>query len=490
MELGLVPLLISLLGYIFLGPVVTALLIVNEILRIIVSYVLLYNFNDKIVLVSDGAEAAWAAKRAGKSNMVQVTVHTEQPITEEKCIEYITSRVMLEMDPLSGQKVNEKLEHILIEKYGYACWKKDEDFNVKRHVRYLGSKIYCKPDMQSLFREISEDMGDNKPQWELVIVPRYKESKESPTTCLTIFRFHHAYADGLSVLMIVKKHFISDVTYYLDPCELPVKIPPWKIYLYYANAIIFGPYTWLLVLIKKFRSFWPIRRSPCPVNEIGQHQKHFTWANRFDLDKIRKIRKTIRNATISSIIENAFITAATQVLPRERFPENWFVTELAAFIPYKNTHPQNRFSLFEYYIDSTQNEIERLECSSNAASKAMLSPYIPVLFFLIKLCGRFPICINKYIFAGALSSMMVSNVPISKTKGKFVGTGDVLEFIGFPPQPTDIGITVGCSSYNNSVKITACSDPNWLGEEELEGIVGRIPGIIAEWADKIGSKTE
>ncbi|CAL8126216.1 unnamed protein product [Orchesella dallaii] len=472
----LAQLVISLAAYIFLAPILLLLFLVNEVIRLVITLYLENKYNGKIKLVSDGASATWALKRKDRSRMVVVVMKMDRTVPLEKISKSIEESVFQARNE-KGELTYSVLKNILVSKFGYACWKQDENFKVKNQIRSLSPrKVYTKKEILQEIALLSRDMDEDKPQWEIISVPKFKDTMESETS-LILFRFQHAFMDGFSLLMIIKNYLSSGFDYYVHPQEF--SIPFWKKVLFYTNAIIFGPYLFLKINVRKFLSFWP------ELREVGPLQKSYTWTKSMDLGAIRKLRKSLHSATIPTILENAFITAAKEVLPPERVPDEWVVGELAALLPYPTTAPQNRFTIFMYGVNSLQPDFERIKTAKEESWKAITGPWIPLLLGMFKGFGRFPMLMHHLLYMGGCCSMILSNVPLSKTKFKFLDFAEVLEAIGFTPLPNDVGISLCSTAYENTLKISANADSTWLKGDELEEIIERIPKVLNGWAQRL-----
>ncbi|CAL8138864.1 unnamed protein product [Orchesella dallaii] len=476
---GLLPFLISLVFYIIIGPILLILCLLNELVRLLIRCYLWKKYEGKIDLVPDGADALWALKRQDRTRTVVVCLKTDKPVPHEKVKENFRD-VILQARDSTGKPIYSKLTKILVTKLGYACWKRDENFDLNNHFRSLPSnKIYSKKEIQKEIKQMVQDMEEDKPQWEIVTVPRFVDSKGDPETSILIFRWQHAYMDGFTLTAMFVNHMSSGFTYYIHPTKF--HIPFGKKMLFYLNAIIFGPYAFILITLNKFKSFWPRQIS----NDSAKTQSTYTWTNSMELEAIQKLRKKVDNATIPTILENAFISAAKEILPAGRVPKEISIGELAALLPYPGDGPQNRFAFFTFNINSNQDDFERIRTSKKDSWDGITGPWIPLSFFVFKFSGRMPVFMHYVVFAGGSCSLMMSNLPLSKTRFRMLDTADVLEVWAFPPQPNDTGITVFSAAYENSVKIAVSAEPTWLSEEELERIVERMPGVLNEWVKRV-----
>ncbi|CAL8138866.1 unnamed protein product [Orchesella dallaii] len=200
-------------------------------------------------------------------------------------------------------------------------------------------------------------------------------------------------------------------------------IPFGKKILFYLNAVIFGPYAFIIITLNKFKSFWP-RQIP---NDSAKTQTTYVWTNSMEFDAIQKLRKKLNNATIPTILENAFISAAKEILPAGRVPEELSIGELAALLPYPSLGPQNRFAIFMYHINSLQDDFDRIRSSKEESWKGITGPWIPLSFFVFKVSERMPVFMQHIVLGGGSNSLMMSNLPISKTKFRMLDVADLLE---------------------------------------------------------------
>ncbi|CAL8108274.1 unnamed protein product [Orchesella dallaii] len=457
---GFLQLLVSLILYILLGPWTLGLVATNELLRLLVSRRLRSKYGGKISLVPKGSEAIWALQRPNRQRVSSVILKLDNRITCER-VKQTFNDIVFQAKSSNGEQVYSKLKKIL------------------EHVRSLpDNKVYSKLEINKLIDEWSYDMSEERPQWEFIIVPRFVDNPGDPETCLFNFRLHHAYMDGLCLTMLYEKYLSTGYTWCINPYEF--RIPFWKKFFLYMNAVAFGPYATLLLIITKSRKFWtevPSNGSPPTTC--------YLWTKGMNADFIRKIRKKMNNPPLSTMMVNAYVAAAKEILPVGRVPDLLRVMELGAFLPYRNERPQNRFTSYYYGINSSQPDFERIKSTKKNYWKAISGPWIPITYLLIKSVGRFPVWLHFLVVSGGPNSLTMNNIPISKTRAILMESGTALELIGFSANPTDTGVQLMCVSYGNSVKITGTVRSDYLSEKEFEDILKRIPEIINEWAHKL-----
>ncbi|ODM88002.1 hypothetical protein Ocin01_18680 [Orchesella cincta] len=473
----------SIILYIFIVPIIYILLFVNEVVRFIVSIHLRIKYNGNVVLVSDGADGFWAFKHPARTRMGIIALMLDKSIPIETLQKNFNDSVFQLKSP-NGKRIYSKLENILVLKCGYACWQKDERFDLNNHFRsFSTSKVYNKLEMQQEIAQMAQDMSEERPQWEFISVPRFVDSDDDSEKSVFIFRFQHAYMDGFSYITMMN-HVTSGFTYYFHPLEF--RIPFWKNFLFYTNAVIFGPYAAVLLLFNVFDNSWPQRESGMSNKTV----LNYSWTKSMDLGVLKTLRKRLNHPTIPTILENAFVSAALEVLGRERVPKKVSNAEVVALLPYPNISPQNRLTVFIYKMNSLQPALERIKTSKTESWKGLTGPWIPLFSLIKRLMGRQSMPFQPFLMGRGSMPLLFSNVPVSKTKFSFMNTAEVVDVLAFTPQQTNTGITLCSRVYENSVKMTAVALSTWLTEKELEDIIERIPQLLDEWVDELGSEDE
>ena len=130
---------------------------------------------------------------------------------------------------------------------GYACWKRDENFNVQNHVRHLN--VGTEKHAKKLLSQLSVEMGTDKPQWEMVLADFIGMKKfiyflnysvlmkkkiyldpDGVDKTFIFFRLHHAYMDALSIMMLFRNYIATvPFDFVIDPLEFNI---PWKVKLH------------------------------------------------------------------------------------------------------------------------------------------------------------------------------------------------------------------------------------------------------------------
>jgi len=170
-----VPFLFSLIAYPLILPFVLLFIILNELVRFIISLILDYQYDGKITLVREGADSFWGHNKEGNSrNVITYTVFKVGEFNEAAIIDTVVRRILGHKDA-KGNRPYDKLRRVLVNKYGYACWKKVDNFNIKDHIRILDeNKVHSVEEIKAWVPELSQDMEEDKPQWDYVFFPKFK----------------------------------------------------------------------------------------------------------------------------------------------------------------------------------------------------------------------------------------------------------------------------------------------------------------------------
>ena len=93
----------------------------------------------------------------------------------------------------------EKLKKIYYRNYGLCYWKKSENFNIDDHIEVVNDEF---PDYDSMYvfmgnhvNNIDYKFESDKPQWKIFIVSNMAYNQGA-----IVFKIHHKYTDGLSLL--------------------------------------------------------------------------------------------------------------------------------------------------------------------------------------------------------------------------------------------------------------------------------------------------
>jgi len=278
---------------------------------------------------------------------------------------------------------------------------------------------------------------------------------------------------------MIKNHLSTGMTYPVDPLEF--HIPFWKRVLFYTNAVAFAPYALILMTLNKSTTFWPNRAQ----SDIGPMEGiSCAYSKPMDFGVVRQLQKKLNKATIATIVENAFVSAAKQILPANRIPAQFTIAEIVAMLPYPSAEPHNRFSYFFYNINPDQPDFERIQSSKQASWRGMTGPWIPLAFCILKFVGKLPVFMHGMLLRGGSCSVLFSNVPVSKTRCQILGN-EVLGVTGIINLSTSGFVGLTSAMMENSLQFSATVQPTLLTREELEQILEAMPKVLVGWLDSL-----
>ena len=205
--LGIVEGVVSVsLSLVFVLPLFFVLWLVNGVSRLLVAIYLSLKYNGEVVLTENGLDNLWGYRTpaGGNSRNVLFVATYAHKIDGERYREKFLSDVIGFRAP-DGSKPYQKLKQIFVEESGYYCWKKDRNFDIHNHViLYPSERLFTESDLMDLLQELAQDMSDDHPQWQEIIIPNFTytqshkfiaENKVNGTgeQSLRILRFHHSY---------------------------------------------------------------------------------------------------------------------------------------------------------------------------------------------------------------------------------------------------------------------------------------------------------
>jgi hypothetical protein len=156
-------------------PLTVVTLVLNEVIRSFLSVLLWVRHRGRLYLVPNGEDATWDYREEGNTRNVLVPVITGRgQLDLEKCIQDLQERIFRPGNEEEGERAR-KLGLIMTRAYGYVCWKEDNQFDLRNHIRLLDDQTeYTETTFMDLLSQLSGDMDEEKPQWEWVIVPKYR----------------------------------------------------------------------------------------------------------------------------------------------------------------------------------------------------------------------------------------------------------------------------------------------------------------------------
>jgi len=171
---SILPVITAPLLYMTLVPATFFAVGINELVRFVISKFFLRQFNGEITLISDGGDAIWSHVKKGNCRNILVYAVTPKDQLNVNILKKMFDQRVLAYKDSDGKRPYEKIKNIVVNMYGYPCWKKCPNFNLKNHFKVMKDRVYTEDEVKRWLSTFSEDMDDKKPQWELIVFPVYK----------------------------------------------------------------------------------------------------------------------------------------------------------------------------------------------------------------------------------------------------------------------------------------------------------------------------
>jgi hypothetical protein len=238
-----------------------------------------------------------------QSNIL-IHVSSEGDLTAEH---YRVAFLELEERANSEEEHYPELKQGLTSWMGYWFFQNDADFDIKNHIKEYHNphkERYTEEDLIKIKEElIQRRWRRGGPLWEIIVIKNYfPEGSIIPHTA-TIPRFHHALADGISLVIWFKKLLR------MKDLQLIVPIPNWpKITLYQKLCLSLKlPFQLALTVVDYLLAKYPESRFIGRRNNTKQQGKssdsvcYFVQTRGIPMENIRRIKEHF-NVGFSSVI--------------------------------------------------------------------------------------------------------------------------------------------------------------------------------------------
>ena len=403
-------------------PVAAIFYVLNECVRAVISLVIYCQHGSKAKLVSNGLDNIWGYKtpEGGNSRNVLFLAVYEERIDGYRYRSKFLNEVLPFVAP-DGTRPYLKLKKVFTKKFGYYCWKDDENFDIANHVIvYPDEKVVTESDMLLLLNDLSKDMDESKPQWQEIIISRFQYDRYRGTPdggnengkiqSARILRFHHSFGDAGSWLLLYSYCMAGgSIPFAVNPLK-GFPVPAWQQYLYYINAIVFGATTAL-------KAAWNGQMvNNRLVTRRYNGEKYFAWTDEMDLNVLKEIKmKTKSNipTVLASTVAGA-IRSYDRAFPTKRggIGNETEMGAVAALLPYPSFHLQNRFTIFNFPVPTgDMTALARLRLTHEKGLAYSTCPEPLVNFYLFNFFGRFPCFLQNMLMGSCGTSMIFSNLP-------------------------------------------------------------------------------
>lgn len=508
----------TIVGIFVVMPCFTLMYIGNEVLRAIVNFRLRKKYGTKTTVLDEGSDAVWLYRvENGKRQILYLAINEEPMDLERHRKNY--------MEKVLNRPHYQKLKQIFTQDFGFNIQKYDTNFDIRNHVKYFeGSEdriITEKELMDHVLPVLSEEMDDSKPQWEDVIIPRFKyENDDLKVRSARVFRIHHSYMDGGSnLLMIAESQFEGEgeYPYVVDPTA-PPKIALWKRALYKFNCfLLFG---WVVIHGLYAPTSKVVRNRFRTPTLSGQ--TNYAWSKPIPMNRLKYIKDT-SGESMPTILMSVLGGAIRKL--NEKFPtkDNEFLDSkeqdeitvgmVAGVFPYPDYKLKNRHSIFHMKIDvSDKTAFERLEATSDIMKRVMWDPHVYLNYVMPTLFGRTPIWFSDACMKVMGFPLVLSNIPVARERVKLWGN-DVLDIGGWPPMLSICGkhkfpsrnllaylcnvslllflhylftgIGLVTIRYGDNLRVCVNSDKAAISKEELDFLISHIKNEVDKLAEEV-----
>jgi len=188
---------------------------------------------------------------------------------------------------------------------GFLFWKWEDKFRIEDHMRYFyandvekaKSQVTTEKELKEIIKSLTAKSFEvGKSPWEFLFLPNYTQSEDtSPNKSVLIFRVHHGFCDGFTILWLLMKE-VNQID--MDNVAKPVHIR--KSFLSrLITAITFwirGPYDFMRLIVKSNdHNQWHL-----PRNKL-ERPFNTAFTERIPLDYIKGIRRS-HGVTFTSVV--------------------------------------------------------------------------------------------------------------------------------------------------------------------------------------------
>lgn len=332
----------------------------------------------------------------------------------------------------------ERMRRNVVRKFGFFCWERNENVCINEHVKLMQDGAEPLTDEQ-VFQKISEFTDEvfpqDKPPWEVLVVPRYQYTSKFPEESLPrnkryyalVFRVHHALMDGISAGQVIRNEIADGhVNLSVDPCQ-PIRISfRQKLYLYTKFSV-----TSVRNIIKSLL----LMESNCfHTGKPLTGPKTYGWSRKIDLNSLKELRIRAGVTTTGTLL-TAFGLALKNFAASKKLalPEKIHAGSTVAMLPYPDSKPQNGFILahLPIYIGH-QSKLQNLKQIQQTTRNLSTSSDLIMNKLLLWLVGRWPIGVQDLFLKLVHGTALVSNVPGFKSECTLFGD-KLVDAVGWTP---------------------------------------------------------
>ena len=392
------------LTLLILSPIVVSVFGLNFLVRKLISTFVLNPKRHKLI---DGIDAVWApVYPATVPNLSSLYV------IEGNCD---IGKIRKKLDTIAKHPNYARLKYRIIRKFGYFTWEDVSlSFDIRNHVKILpgcdSETVYSESEVFEKIGAIYDTfMSDERPQWEVLLVPKYKYNKDNGNDTRShyamVFRIHHSILDGVSAGLWLQ-HAMADypVNLSVDPLK-PLKISWFYRTIPYVLMAVIGARS----LIKSLM----LKETNCFHGKPMTGPKYVGWSRPVNLNTLKQV-KTATNTSTTAVLISCFGGALRSLAQKKNLevPSSIYAAATVAMLPYPNIKFQNRFTSAHVPIEiGLPTQVQRLKSAFKHANNMARSPDILMNYHMMQLTGAFPAIIVDEIMKNLNSTMLLSNVP-------------------------------------------------------------------------------
>jgi len=433
---------ISNFTFLLLLPLLLPLGVVNVLIRFVVSIYLRLRFRGTVRLMR-GRDAFWA-QQDGVNQGNFTSLHILQGECDLNSLRQKLLDQWIEKKDLKGNYIYGRMKLRVARKFGYYCWERPKSFSIADHVKLFNEHDTAEKTEKEVFKLMQEKVSNpllegEKPQWEILIVPKYKYSDSrgnSNTHYALIYHFHHSIMDSISAVQVMRNVFADGPVRPLivNPMA-PVRMPFLKKWISYFLAVILSaPMFFRIIHRKEDNCFYS------GASLMGS--KFLSWSRPLNMKVLRKIKEHHRTTSTAVII--ASVSAALRKLATIKgkpIPKDLYALTTAALLPYPNIKPQNRLSaLFSSMPVHLSEPLERLKNAAQMVNRFTVNAEIIMGYTYTRLIGRLPgFLIDRMVRMYCTASIVLTNVPTAEEHITFFGGHKLVDVVAWSPIKNKMG---------------------------------------------------
>jgi WS/DGAT/MGAT family acyltransferase len=390
---------------------------------------------------------------------------------------------------------------------GAPFWHTDKSFDIRYHVQRValpppGDKAELQEMIGSL---MTTPLDPSKPLWQVHMIENYGKG------CVVLFRIHHCIADGIALVYVLlstadktpeapwsdkrpkkkKKETsflgdtwpfgaiakniqkVSDTTQQVrerivDELKETLSEPSNVFKLAKAGPQLTADITSVIAKL----TVMPSDPNTAFKGKLGV-RKSVVWTEPMPLDKIKKIGRSIRTATLNDVLITTVTGAMRRYLKGRNYPVNELDLRVTVPVNIRKSGTEfelgNKFSMvflaLPVYIEDPVLRLKEVKRRMDHLKKA---PDAMVSFGVLSALGLLPPGIARKAahFFGDKASAVMTNVPGPRQPLYFSGK-QIKNMMFWVPRSGNVGLGISIFSYNGKVAMGVAADEGLMPDPEI-----------------------